>query len=65
MASAPRAVSFEVRLVRWLDGHRLPLTLEADTLAEAQHLLEAERLGPGELAYSEIVEVHPTTEEKQ
>lgn len=53
-----------MRLVRWMDGHRLPVTLEADTLAEAEHLLEAERLGPGELAYAEIVEV-PTTEEKQ
>lgn len=58
-------MSFEVRLVRWLDGHRVSLTLKAGTLAEAEHLLEAERLGPGKLAYSEIVEVHPTTEEKQ
>lgn len=56
-------MKYEVRLVRWLDGHRLSSTLEADTRAEAEHLLEAERLGPGELAFSEIVEV-PTDKEK-
>jgi hypothetical protein len=49
-------MSFEVRTVRWMDGHRISQTQEAQTRGEAEHLLEAERLEPGELAYAEIIE---------
>ena len=68
LVPAAAAVTFELRLVRWIDGYRVPATHEVESRAEAELLLQAERLGPGELAYVEIVEIetpHQPPEEEQ